>query len=160
ADIARLAQPAGEIKLAFDLPWPWGGERFELPDVRAINFIIGPLGSGKTRLAMRIAETLPGASFLCLDRASQVKDDAQRVRIDPTRTWLRDDGATAAGALLALLAGLEAVEASAIVVDVVERGLDHATQEALIAYLRRRRPSRPPLFLLTRSSAILDLAAV
>jgi DNA-binding transcriptional MerR regulator len=35
-----------------------------------------------------------------------------------------------------------------------------ATQEALIAYLRRRGPGGRPLFLLTRSCAILDLAAV
>src|SRR5262249_35015116 len=47
-----------------------------------------------------------------------------------------------------------------LVVDMVEQGLDHATQEALIAYLRRRGPEAPSLFLLTRSSAILDLAAV
>jgi hypothetical protein len=38
--------------------------------------------------------------------------------------------------------------------------LDRATQGALIAHLRRRQAGNPPLFLLTRSSAILDLAAV
>ena len=32
-------------------------------DVRAINCIIGPVASGKTRLAMRSAETLPDAEF-------------------------------------------------------------------------------------------------
>jgi hypothetical protein len=42
----------------------------------------------------------------------------------------------------------------------VEQGLDQAAQEALIARLRRRVPGAQPLFLLTRSSAILDLAAV
>jgi len=42
----------------------------------------------------------------------------------------------------------------------VEQGLDHATQQALISYLRRRaRRGARPLFLMTRSSAILDLAA-
>ena len=42
----------------------------------------------------------------------------------------------------------------------IEQGLDHATQEALIAHLRRRGPGARPLLLLTRSCAILDLAAV
>jgi hypothetical protein len=41
----------------------------------------------------------------------------------------------------------------------VEKGLDQPTQEALMGYLRRRRGAGL-LFLLTRSSAILDLAAV
>ena len=47
-----------------------------------------------------------------------------------------------------------------LVVDMIEQGLDHATQEAVIAPLRRRGPNSPPLFMLTRSSAILDLAAM
>jgi len=42
----------------------------------------------------------------------------------------------------------------------IEQGLDHATQEAVIAHLRRRGPDARPIFMLTRSSAILDLAAV
>jgi hypothetical protein len=42
----------------------------------------------------------------------------------------------------------------------VEQGLDQAAQEAVIAHLRRRGPGGWPLFLLTRSSAIRDLAAV
>jgi hypothetical protein len=42
----------------------------------------------------------------------------------------------------------------------IEQGLDQASQEAVIAHLRRRRPVGRPLFLLTRSCAILDLAAV
>jgi pantothenate kinase-related protein Tda10 len=48
------------LSVAFNLPWPWGGERFELSDIPAITYITGPLGSGKTRLAGRLAETLPG----------------------------------------------------------------------------------------------------
>jgi hypothetical protein len=43
----------------------------------------------------------------------------------------------------------------------VEEGLDEATQKALIATLRSRAAAgAQPLFLMTRSSAILDLAAV
>jgi DNA-binding transcriptional MerR regulator len=45
-DLARLLEPAGELSVAFALPWPWGGERFELRDIRPLNYIIGPLGSG------------------------------------------------------------------------------------------------------------------
>ena len=37
--------------VAFALPWPWGGETFALRDIRPLNYIVGPLGSGKTRLA-------------------------------------------------------------------------------------------------------------
>ena len=57
-ELARLLEPASERSVVFDLPWPWGGERFELRDIRPLNYIIGPLGSGKTRLAKRIAEAL------------------------------------------------------------------------------------------------------
>ena len=42
----------------------------------------------------------------------------------------------------------------------LEQGLDKASQEALIARLRRRGPGARPLFVLTRSTAILDLDAV
>jgi hypothetical protein len=42
----------------------------------------------------------------------------------------------------------------------LEQGLDKATQEALIAHLRRRGPDGRPLLFLTRSNAILDLDAV
>jgi hypothetical protein len=55
---------------------------------------------------------------------------------------------------------LESEGAAIVVVDMVEQGLDQAAQEALIAHLRRRGPGARPLFLLTRSCAILDLAAV
>jgi hypothetical protein len=41
-----------------------------------------------------------------------------------------------------------------------EQRLDQACQEALIEHLRRREAGAMPLFLLTRSSAILDLARI
>jgi DNA-binding transcriptional MerR regulator len=168
-ELARLLKPASSFSVAFDLPWPWGGERFELTDIRALNYIIGPLGSGKTRLARRIAETLPGAAFLGLERgvddgaAVEVlldRDPALKSRVNQALVWLVEDGATVSDALLCLLAGLEAEKPTVLVIDMVEQGLDKATQQALIARLRRRGSPVRPLFLLTRSSSILDLDAV
>jgi Predicted transcriptional regulators len=132
---ALRAPQSAEHAVSFELPWPWAGERFELRDIRPINYIVGPLGSGKTRFAQRLAESLPGASFLGLNRLEGT---------DP---------------LTALLRGLQA--AGPVVVDMVEQGLDRSTQEALIADLRERaQPGVRPLFLMTRSSSILNLAAV
>ena len=168
-ELVRLLGPVAELSVAFDLPWPWGGERFELRDVRPLNYIVGPLGSGKTRLAKRLAETLPDAIFLGLDRlecggaAAQTQldaDPALKSRIDQALAWIVEDGATASEALVALLVGLESAGAAVVIIDMVEEGLDQAAQEALIAFLRRRGSGARPLFLLTRSCAILDLAAV
>jgi DNA-binding transcriptional MerR regulator len=168
-ELLRLLGPAAAFSVAFDLPWPWGGERFELREVRPLNFIIGPLGSGKTRLARCLAETLPDAVFLGLDRlehggaaarAQLDGDPALKSRVDQSVSWLVEDGATASEALVALLVGLESEGAAVVVVDMVEQGLDQAAQQALIAHLRRRGPGARPLFLLTRSCAILDLAAM
>ncbi len=93
-------------------------------------------------------------------RALLDADPALRSRVDRILAWLVEDGATASAALTALLAGLEADGPAVLVIDMVEQGLDGATQEALIVYLRRRGPGGRPLFLLTRSSSILDLDAV
>ena len=167
-DLARLVESAGALHVAFDLPWPWGGERFELRDIRPLTYLTGPLGCGKTRLALRLAEALPGAAFLDLDRAADggaaahatlATDPALRSRVDQALAWLVEDGAVVSDALIALLVGLEAPAPTAVVVDMVEQGLDQATQEALIARLRRRGSGARPLVLMTRSSAILDLAA-
>jgi len=169
AELARLVRPAAKFSVVFDLPWPWDGERFELQDIRSLNYIVGPLGSGKTRLAKRIAETVPGAAFLGLDRLADGgaaarallnREPALRLRVDQTLACLVEDGATVSAALVALLAGLETEGATLLVIDMVEQGLDKATQEALIAHLRRRGPDCRPSFFLTRSSSFLDLDAV
>ncbi len=167
-ELVRVLAPATALHVEFDLPWPWGGERFVLHDIRPLNYIVGPLGSGKTRLALRLAETLPGAVFLGLDRLVENASAAARLQADPALkqrveralAWLAEDGATACEALLCLLASLEAEGPGALVVDMVEQGLDAATQQALVAHLRRRAADSRPLFLLTRSCVVLDLAAV
>jgi len=168
-ELVCLLEPATELRAAFALPWPWGGERFELRSVQPLTYIIGPLGSGKTRLAQHLADTLPGASFLGLDRladggvSARTKLDADLAlasRVDKILAWLVEDSAMTSTTLTVLLARLEANGPAVLVIDMVEQGLDGATQEALIAHLRRRGPGERPLFLLTRSSSILDLAAV
>ncbi len=155
--LLRTGKPAA----AFELPWPWGGEWFELGCLNPLTFIVGPLGSGKTRLAMRLADELPDARFIGLDRERAViADPALQIRVDEALAWLVEDGGAVSDPLIALLSELEAEGPSALVVDLVEQGLDHATQEALIGWLRTRRMNKRPLLLMTRSSAILDLAAV
>lgn len=158
ADLARLQTQSEEVVAAFDLPWPWGGERFELRDIKAINFIVGPLFSGKTKLALRIAETLSNAEFVGLDRLPPTAPLSREAA--DALTWLLEDGATRSDALVALLARLESAGSNALVIDMIEQGLNEDTQTALIARLRRRGPRARPLFLLTRSSAILDLTSV
>ncbi|AUT61766.1 MerR family transcriptional regulator [Paraburkholderia terrae] len=170
-ELAGLLDRTGP-SVGFELPWPWGAEWFELRDIRPVNYIIGSLGSGKTRLARRLAQTLEGAVFLGLDRlddegASAVAllnaDPDLKSRVDQALAWLVDEGASvgASNALIALLVTLEGEALHPLIVDMIEQDLDQSTQEALITYLRHRaKTSRRPVFLLTRSSAILDLALV
>lgn len=166
AGLLAPGTPQPDPGIEFALPWPWGGELFRLRAIRPLNYIVGPLGSGKTRFGLHLAEVLPQAAFLGLGR--EEGDVAQRLRADAglasrvesALAWLVEDGATRSAALTALLAGLEAEGTGVLVVDLVEQGLDQATQQALIAWLRRRGAGARPLFLFTRSSAILDLAAV
>ncbi|MGV3491825.1 MAG: MerR family transcriptional regulator [Devosia sp.] len=147
--------------LVLDLPWPWGGERFELKSIVPLTWIVGPLGSGKTRLAEAIAATVPGGVFVGLDRSGATPDDpAHAERIASTLDWLHGDGATPSDALSAVVSWLERQGPAALVVDLVEQGLDRPTQEALAALLRQRATIERPLFLMTRSTAMLDLDAV
>ncbi len=145
---------------AFDLPWPWGGERFELAELRPVIFLVGSLGSGKTRLAQRLAETLPDGRFVGLERepdaavARLASDAGLRVRVAALSAEL---GVTPSGPALALLVELADGDGP-LVVDLVEQGLDAETQARFGDWLRRRVGGRP-LILMTRSSAVLDLTS-
>ncbi len=166
-ELTHLLMSSVEPSVEFELPWPWGGELFKLPAIRPLNYIVGPLGSGKTRLALRLSEILPGAAFLGLDRLKNSGATTQgngnpavKRRIDKALGWLKEEGATVSEALIALIAGLEEDGPAIFVVDMFEQGLDQVTQQAVIALLRHRTAESRPLFLLTRSCVILDLAAV
>lgn len=148
--------------VSFTLPWPWSGETFSFSPKHALTFITGPLASGKTRLARAIAEAHPDALFLALDRCADdcalaPKDSDHEARVASALVWLTGEGATVVPELIALVTALEASHPRALVLDLVEHGLDHGSQAALISYLRRRwQPSRS-IYLMTRSSVVLDL---
>lgn len=161
-----LAQGASQT-VGFALPWPWDGEWFALHDVPTLAFITGPLGSGKTRFAQRLAAELPDAAFLGLDRLSdhtfrqRLADDAPLAeRVERRLAWLAEDGAERSDALTALVVALETATPTALVIDMVEEKLSAGTQTALIAHLRLRGSGKRALFLMTRSSLILDLDAL
>lgn len=164
----RLVEPAHQSRIAFDLPWPWGGERFELTDIRPIMYITGPLGSGKTRFARCLSEALPAAKFLDLARQDdgQMEDGhntdnpVREARVNTALAWIADEGGTATDALRVLVSALEIERPGSLIVDMIEQGLDTATQSSVMAYLRHRTTQAHPLFVMTRSSAILDLDLV
>lgn len=153
--------------ISFDLPWPWGGERFALAPRRGLSFITGPLGSGKTRLAMALAKAMPDGRFLGLARLSEIESKRSQHVGDIEHPALSQeicrqiaaDSATLSRPLALLINAIYAGRGP-LVIDMVEQDLDHATQTSLIAKLRRDPPATHPLFLMTRSSAILDLSRV
>lgn len=164
---ADALQPPVAPPLSFALPWPWNGEWFELAEVRRLNYIVGPLGSGKTRLMRCIAAALPRCVYLDEDRQGHnAPDGTPDDTVDAELAWLRDEGASDSQALRVLVQAVAAGRTHApLVVEMPENGLDHATQEALMHWLRRRARQGvlgegAPVFIMTRSSAILDLVLV
>jgi DNA-binding transcriptional MerR regulator len=166
SSVRRSERPTG---IAIDLPWPWGGERFELPDLRGLTHMTGPLGSGKTRLALHLARSVPGAVFIGVDRlegggaaarAALAADPLLAARARRSAVAIVDAGGRDCDALIALVTALETEGPAVQIVDMIEDGLDAPTQEALICVLRRRAPTARPLMFLTRSSSILDLELV
>src|SRR5690606_27630642 len=110
-------------------------------DIRSLNFIVGPLGSGKTRLAMKLADAMPNGRFVGLDRladggaaASAQRDDdaALSSRVEHAQAAIVEGGGTTSVALLALLMELEADSTAILVIDVPEQSLDATTQQALM----------------------------
>lgn len=157
-DYADLAKTARGPSVCFALPWPWDGEAFSFTDIPTLSFITGPLGSGKTRLAQKIAKHLPGSVFLEMDRTAE--SPVRTKRIIEAETWIVGEGGTPSLALDALLAALTSPDRPSLVIDLVERGLDQPTQIAFMSFLRRRPAASGHIVLLTRSTAILDLAEV
>lgn len=153
ADLARLNTFDNHV--AFDLPWPWGGERFEVSISRPLTWLTGPLGSGKTKLAQSLASAIPGAVFLGLDRQADSPSAPAQHALD----WLTGDGATPSPALTTLVTLLQDEAPTAFVVDLIEHGLDEPTQLALASWLRLRGANARPIFAMTRSSTMLDLTA-
>ncbi len=165
-DLATLLPSAPTIVASFELPWPWDGETFDVRPPGSLNFIIGPLASGKTRFAKRLAEALPDGDFLGIDRLGNCCADAYakltydkdlRVRVDKALNWLVGEGAEANDAIIALLVALEADRRTILVIDYIEQDLTTSTQEAFGSYLRMSSSDKRPLFVMTRSTAILDL---
>ena len=152
------------LAVGFELPWPWAGEWFELRDIPPLNFITGPLGSGKTRFAERLALELPDAQFLGLDRingevaaACIGRDAAVAERVERATDWLAQEGAVPTEGLRSLVVAFETKTPRNLVVDMVEDGLCEASQRALMAFLRVKPGQKDAVFLMTRSSSILDL---
>lgn len=145
--------------LSLELPWPWASERFEVARLPPVSWLTGPLGSGKTRLAMAIATAIDGAVFCDLERSGNPAPckDATDPKQEAAIEWLVGDGATASKALIDLVAQLLNPDANAVVVDLVEAELDAPTQFALGAWLRRYDDAGRPLIIMTRSEAVLDL---
>jgi DNA-binding transcriptional MerR regulator len=167
--VSGVRQASNHVDLVIDLPWPWGGERFEVRELRRLTFMTGPLGSGKTRLAMRMAEVITGASFVGVDRLADSAAAAKEmlaahpqleIRVRRSMAEIVEAGGNESSALLALLTALETEGPTVQVVDMLEDGLDAPTQEALICFLRRRAPEARPLIVLTRSTSILDVDLV
>lgn len=168
SDIAGILDESARTRLSLTLPWPWNGECFDIPAVHPLNYIVGPLGSGKTILAHCIAAQVAGSvcvdatlattgSMVCEGQVgSGIADRANRAM-----SWLAGDGASPSPMLARLLQILESDAPALLVIDSPETHLDQASQEALIRYLRKnaQRFFRP-VFLITRSNAVLDMECV
>lgn len=190
AEISALIDETGAAipaRLSFTLPWPWGGEIFTFHELRPINYLVGPLGSGKTRFAQQLARRLPETRLVggvdppeagWAEALGQIQrqpalqarvggwlDSLAEVAPEGAAAWLAPRESSpppAVASLLTLLAWLESDAERHLIIDMPERGLDGRLQEAVIARLRARAEPNGgrTVFLITRSDAILDLSAV
>ena len=145
--------------LRLSLPWPWDGEQFNIPVPGRINFITGPLASGKTQLAKAIADELDNGEFIGLDRLDRSQTDAHlcACKVRNTLAQLQAHGAIINEALTTLVKLFDAKTESVLVIDLIEQDLEQTTQEALMHYLRDRPNDAAPIFIMTRSSTILNM---
>jgi DNA-binding transcriptional MerR regulator len=158
------------VTVSFKLPWPWGGEQFTLAGFAPLTYLVGPLGSGKTRLALRLSAALPNARYVGLQRLDDPRQFERGLALTPDEVlmverhleWLREEGAVNLEPLRLLLGALEANSGQTpLVIDMMEAGLTRPSQEALMPLLRRRLKTRAaPVIAMTRSSSVLDLARV
>jgi len=156
--------------ISFRLPWPWGGEQFTLMELLPLTYLVGPLGSGKTRLALLIAEVLPNAQYVDSLRLTQPGQFERGLQLTAEEVeqvqcgidWLQQEGATDIPALRLIVGALEAHGGQRpLVIDMIEEGLARSSQEALMGLLRGRLKMRSaPVIAMTRSSSILDPSRV
>lgn len=161
---------ARRVSVSFQLPWPWGGEQLTMASMAPLTYLVGPLGSGKTRLAMRLSQAMPAAKYLGLQRFDDPHGFKRDLDLTPDEAmtverlldWLREEGAVDLDPLRLLLGALEAQGGrQPLVIDMIEGGLTRPSQEALMQLLRRRvRTREAPVIAMTRSSSILDLARI
>ena len=164
------ALDALRVSVSIQLPWPWDAEQLTIANIAPLTYLVGPQGSGKTRLALCLSKALPAAKYLGLQRLDDPRGFEQDLDLtrDETMTverhldWLREEGAVDFDSLRPLLGALEAQGGRLpLVIDMIEGGLNRSSQEALVQLLRRCLKTREaPVIAMTRSSAILDLASI
>jgi hypothetical protein len=117
-------------------------------------------------LALKLAATIPDAIFLDVGRLSDDgaaardrcdADAALHARVEQSLAAIVEGGGSPSIALFTLITVLEAADGTHWIIDMPEQGLDAPSQEALMSHWRCRGPDACALFLITRSSAILDL---
>lgn len=65
------------IAIDFELPAPWsGGKRFQTRQVGALNFLLGPNGTGKSRFAASLRHHLPHCRLLGTDRLTALHKES------------------------------------------------------------------------------------
>ncbi len=164
------ARCTNSFTVSFKLPWPWDGEQFALVELAPLTYLVGPLGSGKTRLALHLFETLPNAMWLGLQRLDDPRKFESELNLTRNEILiveshldrLREAGAVNMEPLRLLMGALEAGGGhQPLVIDMIEEGLTRPSQEALMPMLRHRLKTRvAPVIAMTRSSSILVLASV